>query len=117
MPILVEPPFTSEQETRVKALIAEAIEQFKASPSGYTDVTGQPVTVRQALHRGPWMYDQRGRLVALEKAVHIDAADDQLVADRVTQVEAGLAANTTADAAEAAEQDQIRAALGKPILP
>lgn len=99
MPILVDPPpppLTQEQ-------LDYAIKAFLDSPTGFTDNTGKPVTVRQALHRGAWAYDQRARWSKLEaEDVAGDAADAEL--------------GTRLDATEG-DVATVKDALGKPILP
>lgn len=98
------PPFTAEQEARVRAIVQEEIAAWYATNlPGLVDRDGKPYSPRQAFPRGVYGYDAVRAGGVLEK--------------RVTARETADAADDTDDAAEAAEQDTIKAALAKPILP
>jgi BarA-like signal transduction histidine kinase len=101
MPILVEASVTKEE---VQAAIAAALAKFLISAvPGYTDPkTGKAVSYATAIRRGLTAYDY----------VAINGPLDK----RVGVLEQLLKADAADDTAEALEQDQIKAALEKPIL-
>ena len=101
MPILVEAPVTKEE---VDAQIADALANFlRSAVPGYTDPkTGKPVSHATAIRRGLTAYDY----------VAINGPLDK----RVTVLEALVKQDQADDEREATEQDEIKAALQKPIL-
>lgn len=103
MPVVVI-VFTPDQEARVRELVAAGIQTWLDTPlPGSKDRDGKTFTPRQAMHRGVYGYDAVREGGVLEK--------------RSDALEAADAADQLDDAAEAAEQDDIAAALAKPIRP
>jgi len=104
VPILITPPLTQEQETRIREIVREEIAAwYNANIPGAVDRDKKPYTPKQADIRGVWAYDQVREGGYSEK--------------RLDSLEAADVTNAARDAAEAAEQDAIQAALSKPILP
>lgn len=103
MPVLTAaPPPTVEQ---VKQMIDAAIAKFltTAVPNYVDPKTGAKVSYGTAIRRGLTAYDY----------VAINGPMDK----RVSVLEGLMKTDDLDDAAEAAEQDAIKAALQKPILP
>lgn len=105
MPILVEAQVTKEE---VAKMIADAIAADRAkflttAVPGYKDpATGKAVSYGTAIRRGLTAYDYVAMNGPLDK--------------RVSVLEGLVKADAVDDAAESNEQDQIAAALKKPIL-
>lgn len=119
MPVLtVAPPvFTTDQEARIREIFREEIATwYNALIPGSKDRDGKPFSRYQADVRGVYGYDAiRGggvlekRVRATEVAQGEQAANLLVVAGKVAAVE-------LLSQQEAAAQDQIEAALDKPIL-
>jgi hypothetical protein len=101
MPILVEASVTKEE---VDAAIAAALAKFlRSAIPGYVDPkTGKPASYATAIRRGLTAYDYVASNGPLDK--------------RVTMLEGLLKQDQADDELEAREQDEIKAALQKPIL-
>lgn len=95
MPILVEVdvPLTPQEKEEV---IAAAVKRVFDSLAGYTDRDGKAITVRQALPRGAWTYDQ------IREGGFTDRRLD---------------AEEAATQADDARLDRVEDALDDPILP
>lgn len=96
MPVLVVPPPRNLTTADIPQIQADTIAQFLASTAG-TDRDGKSVTVKQALARSVWTYDQirdggytEGRLDKLEASDTVDAAGDAATAARVDRIEDAL---------------------------
>lgn len=105
MPILVEAPVTKDEVAKMiaDAIAADRAKFLAAAVPGYKDpATGKAVSYGTAIRRGLTAYDYVAMNGPLDK--------------RVGVLEALVKADAVDDAAEAAEQDQMKAALQKPIL-
>lgn len=118
MPVNVS-VFTSAEETRIRELADQAVVKFLASNvPGYTDpATGKPVTYATAIKRGTTAYPYviaggylEKRITSTEKKLTEQAVNILAVAGKIAAVE-------LLEQSEATEQDDIQAALAKPILP
>lgn len=105
MPILVEAEVTKEEVAKIvaAAIAADRVKFLAAAVPGYKDpATGKAVSYGTAITRGLTAYNYVAMGGPLDK--------------RVSVVEGLVKADALDDAAEAKEQDQIAAALKKPIL-
>lgn len=118
MPVLTlppPPPFTPEQEVRIREIVREEIKAWTLSTM--TDGFGNVITQQAAIKRGATAYPYvisggflEKRVTKAEGSLTEQAANILGVAGKVAAVE--LLSQT-----EAADQDAIEEALHKPILP
>jgi hypothetical protein len=96
MPVPVVPLPRNLTTADLAQIQSDAIAKFLAAPAG-TDRDGKTVTVKQALSRSVWTYDQireggstEGRLDKLEAAAKADDAGDAATTARVGRIEDAL---------------------------